>query len=167
MMPFKGRSLTLAVAVAAGAVTVLVSAAPFLRFAYRSPSLHVAMETAATLVALLTAFLVYGRFQQSRGRADLLLVCSLVLFAGVNLGLGAIPLALADGQREPLTVWAALGGRLASAAVVAVAAFIGVMLGLVPVYEHSRRRRMMIMEVVPHEEHSEPQPDDVTAEAGG
>lgn len=51
--------------------------------------------------------------------------------------------------------------------VVAVAGFAGVMLGLVPVYERSRRRRMMLMEVVPHEAQSEPPKEDITAEVGG
>ncbi len=50
--------------------------------------------------------------------------------------------------------------------VVAIATFAGVMLSLVPVHERSRRRRMMLMEVVPHEEHSEPVGDEVAAETG-
>lgn len=52
--------------------------------------------------------------------------------------------------------------------IVAVSIFVGVTLGLVPVYEHSRRRRMMIMEIASHEEPSgsisEPTP--LKSEAG-
>ena len=44
--------------VAAIALTVLISVTSVIRFAYRSPSLHVAVETAAALISLLAAQLL-------------------------------------------------------------------------------------------------------------
>lgn len=41
------------------ALALLVSVTPIVRFAYRSPSLHVAVETAAALISLLAAQLMY------------------------------------------------------------------------------------------------------------
>ena len=83
---------------------------------------------------------------------------ALIYAAGIALGWLALVMSRLD----------ATTGFILMGFVVAVAAFAGVMLSLVPVYEHSRRRRMMLMEVVPHEEHSEPgEPPDVTAETGG
>lgn len=81
---------------------------------------------------------------------------ALVYAAGIGLGWLAIVMSRLD----------AATGFILMGFVVAVAIFAGLMLGLVPVYEHSRRRRMMLMEVVPHEEHGEPVSEDVTVEAG-
>jgi hypothetical protein len=78
-------------AVAAAAVTVAVVTLPFLRFAYRAPALHVALETANALVALLVGFLIYGRFRQSRRMRELLLVLALSIAAVANLALSALP----------------------------------------------------------------------------
>jgi hypothetical protein len=46
-------------------VHAAVSVAAVIDFAYRSPSGHVAVETAAALISLLAAQLMYGRFQRS------------------------------------------------------------------------------------------------------
>ena len=80
----------------------------------------------------------------------------LVYAAGIGLGL----LALVMSRSDLVT------GSILMAFVVAVALFAGVMLGLIPVYEQSRRRRMMLMEVVPHEDQSEPPREEVAADAG-
>src|SRR5688500_4063406 len=62
-------------AVAAGAtLTLAVVALPFVRFAYRAPALHVSLETANALIALVVAYLVYGRFRKTRRLQELLLV---------------------------------------------------------------------------------------------
>lgn len=54
-------------------------------------------------------------------------------------------------------------GYLLMAWVLSVAAFLGVLLGRTPVYETSKRRRMMIQEVVEHEV----EPDPIDLPAGG
>ena len=71
---------------------------------------------------------------------------ALIYAAGVALGW----LALVMSRLDTATGFILMGF------VVAVAIFAAVMLSLVPVYEHSKRRRMMLMEVVPHEEPSDP-----------
>jgi len=104
--------------------TLLVSALPFASFAYRSPSLHVAVETAAGLIALFTAYLVFGRFRWSGRRSDLLLTCALSLFAVANLFVSALPAALSsDANSGSFATWAPLAGRLAGAALFAASAF--------------------------------------------
>lgn len=108
--------------VGAVAFTLIVSVTSLVRFAYRSPELHVAVETAAALISLLAAQLVLGRFRRSLDRKDLLLTCALVLFAGSNLFFSAIP-AIANAGSSTFATWApALSGALA-AAVLAAGAF--------------------------------------------
>lgn len=82
---------------------------------------------------------------------------ALIYAAGVGLGWLAIVMSRLD----------ATTGFILMGFVVAVAVFAGVMLGLVPVYEHSKRRHLMLTEVVSHEEHSEPVRDAVAAESTG
>ena len=112
----------LAVGAVGIAITALVSVAPFVRFAYRSPAAHVAIDTAATIIALLAAFLLFERFRQTGLRRDLLLVAALVVMAGASLCLSAIP-ALAGLAAQPATTWAKFAARLLGASLLAGAAF--------------------------------------------
>lgn len=80
---------------------------------------------------------------------------ALVYAAGIALGWLAIVMARLD----------LVTGMILMGFVLAVGVFAGVMLALVPVHENSRRRRLMLMEVVPHEEHSEPPKEEVVADA--
>ncbi len=106
--------LALVVAVATAA-TVLISVMSVAHFAYRSPSLHVAIETAAALISLLAAQLTYGRFRRSLDRRDLLLTAALILFAGSNLFFAAVP-SMINVDRGSFATWApATGGALAAA----------------------------------------------------
>ena len=108
--------------VSAAMLTLLVSVLGVIHFAYRSPSLHVAVETAAALIALLAAQLVYGRFRRSLDRRDLLLTAALMLFAGANLCFSALP-AILNLEPGSFDTWApAIGGALA-AALLAAGAF--------------------------------------------
>ena len=110
--------------VVAGALlcTLLVSVTSVVRFAYRSPSLHVAVETAAALISLLAAQLMYWRFRRSLDRRDLLLTAALVLFAGTNLLFSAVP-AMANLGANPFTTWAPAVGRVVASALFAAGAF--------------------------------------------
>ena len=67
MRALRSHRPTAAVLVLAGAATVAVLALPQLRFAYDAPSLRVALETAAAVIALVAAYLVLGRFLRGRG----------------------------------------------------------------------------------------------------
>ncbi len=104
------------------AFTLLVNATSFLRFAYRNPSLHVAVETAGALISLLAAQLMYGRFRRSLDRGDLLLTAALVLFAGANLLFSAIP-AMANLGPGMFDTWGSAVAEASAAALLAAGAF--------------------------------------------
>ena len=110
--------------VVVGAVlcTLLISVTSVVRFGYRSPSLHVAVETAAALISLVAAQLMYWRFRRSLDRRDLLLTAALVLFAGANLLSSAIP-AILDLSASPFATWAPAVARVLASAVFAAGAF--------------------------------------------
>jgi signal transduction histidine kinase len=113
----------LAVGAAGIAITALVSVAPFVRFAYRSPSAHVAIDTAATITALLAAFLLYERYRQSALRRDLLLATALAVMAASSLCLSVVP-ALTGLGSEPAATWVKFAARLFGVGLLAAAAFV-------------------------------------------
>jgi signal transduction histidine kinase len=114
--------LTLAAAAAGAAATAAITTLPFLHFAYRSPSAHVALETAAVLIASMTGFLVAGRYRRTARLDDLLLALALALFAAANLVFGAIP-RVGDLGEDAMGTWAPLAARLLATATFAAAAF--------------------------------------------
>ena len=116
-----GRAVAVAALAAAG-VTVFVTVAPWVSFAYRSPGMHVAIETAATLIALLAALLVFGRFWRTAQRSDLLLAGALLLLGATNLVFSTIP-ALSDAGPGKFEIWTPLVGRVVAALALAAAAF--------------------------------------------
>ena len=81
----------LTAALVSAAATAAVVFVPALRFAYRVPQLHVALETSAALIGLLAAYLVFGRFRRSGRLDDFTLCYSLSLLAFSNLFFAAIP----------------------------------------------------------------------------
>jgi len=112
------------IAIAAGAAasfTLLANFGSILDVAYRNPPLHVAAETAASLISLVAAQLIYGRFRRSFLLSDLLLTASLSTFAAANLLFSTIP-AVADSGTGPVATWAPVAGRLLGAALLALAA---------------------------------------------
>jgi signal transduction histidine kinase len=104
---------------AAGLLTLVASIAPWLSFAYRSPSLHVALEAAAAVISGLAAYLLYGRFRASQLVRDLLLVGALAIFAVANLLFSAIPGAI--GGDSAFETWAPLTARMLGAVLFAAA----------------------------------------------
>jgi signal transduction histidine kinase len=115
--------LTVLTTLVAGLLTLAVVGVPSIAFAYRSAPLHVAFEVAAALIALLAAYLVYGRFRDSRRADDLALVCGLAVTAASNLFFAALPAALPTLEPDPFATWAAVAGRLAGATLIAISAF--------------------------------------------
>ncbi|HLM07011.1 MAG TPA: ATP-binding protein [Blastococcus sp.] len=99
------------VTLGAAAMTLAVLLLPFLRFAYRAPALHIVLETADALIALLVGYLVYGRFQQSRRLQEFLLVLALCTVAVANLVLTALPSAVTITSDDEFSRWAALAIR--------------------------------------------------------
>ena len=116
------RVLTIGTAVLGVAATLIVLSSSALRFTYSAPSLHIFLETAAGLIALLAAYLVLGRFRESGRLDDLVLTCGLALLSASNLLFSGLPAALeVDTGRFP--TWAPLVGRLLGAFFLAFAAF--------------------------------------------
>ena len=117
------RLFTLAFAALAAALTAVASLVPGITLAYRSPQLHIALETATALISFLVAFLVFGRFRERRRLDDLVLVCALVLLASTSLVFSAIPHTVpAEGARN-FSVWGSVGGALVGALTLALAAW--------------------------------------------
>ncbi|HXF97567.1 MAG TPA: hypothetical protein VNJ46_03025, partial [Gaiellaceae bacterium] len=97
----------------------MVVAVPAVDFAYRRPTLHVALETSAFLIALLACFLVLGRFLRSGRASDLVLVCALAALSGANLVATAAAVA---GSPSRFETWAPVGARVLGSALFAAAA---------------------------------------------
>lgn len=112
-------------AVAAGAaLTTATSFAPFIHFAYYSPSVHLVLETSAALVALLAAYLLFGRFRTSRRANDLALIYPLGLFAANNLFVSFVLLVSDQAEPSILEEWVPAIIGLIAAATFALAAFV-------------------------------------------
>jgi signal transduction histidine kinase len=112
----------IAVAIALGVAVTLVSLVPLTSVAYRSLALHVAIETAATLIALLAAALLIGRFFRAPTQSELVLAASLLLLGLTNLCFSVIPWVV-DEQPGSFHTWAPIAGRLLGAAGLAIAPF--------------------------------------------
>lgn len=106
------RQQLAATALVGAGLTLAVVALPFVRFAYRAPTLHVVIETLNAFIAVLVAYLVYGRYRELQRAQDLLLGLGLVTVAVANLILTAVPLATVGVTGEELTNWTPLGVRL-------------------------------------------------------
>jgi signal transduction histidine kinase len=111
----------LGVLAASTLITIAFGVVPSLPFGYRAPALHIALETAAGLIALLAAFLVFGRLQREPRLCDLLLASGLAVLAVTNFGFRAVPAVVGD-RSDRVIVWAAIGGRLFGAVLLAAAA---------------------------------------------
>ena len=123
-MRLRARFLTLVAADLAGALTIAVLVTPSLRFAYRSPTLHATIETACGFIALLAAFLVYGRFRSTQRTDDLVLAAALGLLACANLVFSAMPWALLSEGSLRFSAWTSLIGTLLAALLLALSAFL-------------------------------------------
>src|SRR5215472_2868634 len=114
-----GGVAALVTAAVSAVVTVAVALIPQLHFAYRQPLLHVALETAASIIALLAGFLVFGRLRRAGTLNELLLACALALLGLLNLLYVMTPALV---PRELMTLVALIGSSL-SAALFVLAAF--------------------------------------------
>ena len=113
----------ISVAAAVGvASTVAVVGLPYLQFAYRAPALHVSLETANAIIALLVAFLIYGRYREHRRAQELLLLTALCTVAVANLIFTALPSALTLGRDADISRWGPLAIRFFGTLVLTAAA---------------------------------------------
>ena len=106
-------------------ITSAVVLIPQVRFGYRAPGVHVAVETAAAVIALLVAVLALGRYRRDAGLRDLLLTATFTLLALVNAVSTAILALTPDFPRDTAT-WGAVGGRLIGAGLLAAGAVVPV-----------------------------------------
>jgi len=120
-MRLSTRYRTVFAADLAGVLTTLVMVLPFVHFAYRSTALHATIETASGLVALLAAFLVFGRFRRTARSDDLALATALGFLASANFVFSAMPWALFSEDSMRFSAWTSLIGTVAGAGVLAFA----------------------------------------------
>jgi signal transduction histidine kinase len=113
--------LTSAAAVVGIVVTGLILAIPGLRFAYRSPAGHLAMENIDANIAAVVAVLFYGRYLRSAGVRDLLVSVAFALVSACGFMLVIVP-AVTDGRAIVWTSWIPLVVRLFAAVLIAAAA---------------------------------------------
>jgi signal transduction histidine kinase len=121
--PRSGPTALLAVTLAAsvGGATTLVSLLPVTSVAYRSITLHVAIETVATLIAVLGGMLLLGRFMRTPTRPDLVLAAALLMLGLTNLFFSVVPW-VANEEPGSFDTWAPIAGRLLGAAGLALGA---------------------------------------------
>lgn len=127
--PYKGRpqraaQLTLAGWVVGLVVTSLVVWSPHVLFGYRSPSLHLVVDSVDACVALLVAYLLAARFRRRRRLQDLLLAQSLVLLALAGTGMSWVAESLSGDRGGSLDVWLPLALRSIGAVLIAAAALV-------------------------------------------
>src|SRR4051794_22925425 len=70
-------ALTILVVILTVAATLVVAAAPSIDFAYRAPAVHIAIEACIPAVAVLAAYLVFGRYAMGGRLRDLALLGAL------------------------------------------------------------------------------------------
>ena len=108
--------------VAVAGVIVADLALPLSGLPYRAPALHILLEATEGLIALLVAYLFYGRFRQGRRMQELLLVLALCTIAFANLLLAALPAATALATDVSFSGWAGLAIRFVGTALLTAAA---------------------------------------------
>lgn len=92
--------------------------------AYRSWTLHVAIQTVASLVCFVAAYLFGSRYLLGRLVTDLVLACSLLILAVGGLCFSLLPAALAGGGVTRFSTWAPVVTDLIGASGFAAAAFV-------------------------------------------
>jgi signal transduction histidine kinase len=117
------RTRVLLVSAVSAAITLAAALFPPLNVAYRIPDIRIATFTAALLIAVLTGFLVVGRFLRRPRLTELTLACSLATFALSELIFLAVPVVANDVWKAVLA-WSALVGASFGAGLFALTAFV-------------------------------------------
>jgi signal transduction histidine kinase len=112
----------IALALAAAAVTLLAATVGDLHVAYRSPSLHLALETVAALVALLVSYLLLQRFLFRQRSMSLLLFAAFLMIGVSHLAFLVVPAAI-PSVSDRFATWAAVVSALVVGALLVGAAF--------------------------------------------
>ena len=117
------RTAVVVTAIASVVATAAFASIPRLSFRYRWQAENLALETAASLIALLACFLVFGRLRRRTRLNELMLAWALAVFSLSNLMLVTVPI-VADWAPDYLTVWAAPAARSLGAVPFVLAAFV-------------------------------------------
>ena len=104
--------------------TLVILTTPHLLFGYRSPSLHLVLDSVDACIAGLVAYLLFGRFTRSRRLQDALLAEGLALLGASSVAAGLVS-AAGEPQRYTLEVWVPLTIRVLGAVVIGAAALAG------------------------------------------
>jgi signal transduction histidine kinase len=102
--------------------TIFISGLVFVDAAYNSPSLHVSLETAVAIVAIVAALLLHGRYSQSHTRNDLVLFYAFALFAVSNFVFSALPAAFSRSYPDQVASWAPAAATVLAAGLLCAAA---------------------------------------------
>ncbi len=105
--------------------TVLVIGTPYLRFAYFNPDLRLILDSLSAGVALLVAYLLWGRYARRRSLQDLLLAQGFLLLALSGLGILEVLHVIAWDESSSVDVWLPATLRLSGAVLVVASAFCG------------------------------------------
>ncbi len=117
------RAAVVVTAIASAVITAALALVPQLRFSYPWQTEHLALETAASLIALLACFLVLGRLRRRPALGELMLACGLAVLALSNVLFVVVP-TVAGWAPDNLTVWAAPVARSAGGLLFVLAAFV-------------------------------------------
>lgn len=117
------RAVALGTAVAVSVATVAFVLLPPLHLGDEWRSTRLALETAGSLIALVAAFLVYGRLRRNTNLGEVLLASAFAVLSLSNLFFVAVP-TIAGWSPDDLTMWAAPMARSLGAFLFALAAFI-------------------------------------------
>jgi signal transduction histidine kinase len=133
------RALVVVCAGVAAVFTALVVFVHGFDVAYRSPTMHDAIETFAAVIGTVAAYLLFGRYRLSGQLSDLLLALSILVLAIRSFFFSVLPAILSGGDVTRFSTWAAIVSGLLAAAGFAFAAFSS--------GEHPRRRTTRFVSV--------------------
>lgn len=116
------RDLVAIAAIVSAVATAAVGIDPTVRFAFEAPQADTALAAGQGLIALVVAYLLYGRVRRRRSLNDLVLVFALGLLAVNSLFFAAVPTP--DIESNPLVfrAWAPILLRFIAVVAIAVSA---------------------------------------------
>jgi signal transduction histidine kinase len=117
------RAITVLAALAAGFFTDVVMTIHSVQFAYRSIAMHAMLEVVASLIALVTTVLLWGRFRYRQGLDDLLLFVAIGLLSVTSLIFAVIPAAIWR-EPHPFSTWTTVVASWLAAALLALAGLV-------------------------------------------
>jgi signal transduction histidine kinase len=117
------RGAVVVTAIVSAVTTAALALIPQLHLAYPWQAENLALQTAASVIALLTCFMVFGRLRRRTRLNELMLACALAVLALSDLFFVTMPI-VAGWAPDDLTVWAAPTARSLGAVLFVLAAFV-------------------------------------------